>query len=152
MKINWDVIDKIAKNIRAVRVDQSADYLQHQLELWWSVKYNRPLKDPLLKEYSLYELIYEYLVHYYMDPANDPSKKEEAEKEEAEDMEWVKRMTAQASQGKPSKKKKSKKKKKAKKSKASAEHGTDGMFIMPSEVPDVPFPDLPDVISSKIDE
>lgn len=151
MKIDWDVIDKIAKNIRSVRVDQSADYLQHQLEIWWSVKYNRPLKDPLLKEYSLYELIYEYLIHYYMDPANDPSKQEAKIAEEAADLEWVKRMTARASKKeKPSKTKKSRKK--AKKDSAGAEYGMDGMFILPSEVPDVPFPDLPDVISSKIDE
>lgn len=36
----------------------------HSLELflrsWWSKTYNRPLKDPLLEQYSIYELIYEY--------------------------------------------------------------------------------------------
>lgn len=30
------------------------------LTSWWSKTYNRPLKDPLLKEYSLEELMYEF--------------------------------------------------------------------------------------------
>lgn len=30
------------------------------LRSWWSKTYNRPLKDPLLNTYNLYELLYEY--------------------------------------------------------------------------------------------
>jgi hypothetical protein len=30
------------------------------LRSWWSRTYNRPLKDPLLDSYNLYELLYEY--------------------------------------------------------------------------------------------
>jgi hypothetical protein len=30
------------------------------LRSWWSKLYNRPLKDPLLDTYTLYELLYEY--------------------------------------------------------------------------------------------
>jgi len=30
------------------------------LQSWWSSTYNRPLKDPLLLEYTLEELLYEY--------------------------------------------------------------------------------------------
>lgn len=30
------------------------------LRSWWSRTYNRPLKDPLLLEYSTYDLLYEY--------------------------------------------------------------------------------------------
>lgn len=30
------------------------------LRSWWSKTYNRPLKDPLLDSYTLYELLYEY--------------------------------------------------------------------------------------------
>lgn len=30
------------------------------LRSWWSKTYNRPLKDPLLDTYTLFELLYEY--------------------------------------------------------------------------------------------
>ena len=30
------------------------------LRSWWSKTYNRPLKDPILESYTLYELLYEY--------------------------------------------------------------------------------------------
>lgn len=30
------------------------------LQSWWSKTYNRPLKDPMLKEYTVFELMYEY--------------------------------------------------------------------------------------------
>ena len=30
------------------------------LRSWWSKTYNRPLKDPLLDSYTIYELVYEY--------------------------------------------------------------------------------------------
>lgn len=30
------------------------------LKSWWSVTYNRPLKDPLLESYTLEELLYEF--------------------------------------------------------------------------------------------
>lgn len=30
------------------------------LKSWWSRTYNRPLKDPLLESYTLYELLYEF--------------------------------------------------------------------------------------------
>jgi hypothetical protein len=30
------------------------------LRSWWSKTYSRPLKDPILQEYTLFELLYEY--------------------------------------------------------------------------------------------
>jgi hypothetical protein len=36
------------------------DGLESYLRSWWSVTYSRPLKDPLLAEYTLYDLLYEY--------------------------------------------------------------------------------------------
>lgn len=30
------------------------------LRSWWSKTYNRPLKDPLLADYTVYDLLYEY--------------------------------------------------------------------------------------------
>jgi hypothetical protein len=37
------------------------------LRFWWSRHYNRPLKDPLLEEYSLYELFYEFNLYQDLD-------------------------------------------------------------------------------------
>ena len=34
--------------------------LEDSLRSWWSKTYNRPLKDPLLQEYTIYELMYEF--------------------------------------------------------------------------------------------
>lgn len=142
MKIDWDVIEKLAKNIRHVRANKT-EYMREQLEIWWSVKFNRPLKDPLLKEYNLYELLYEYLVHFYMDPANDPAKQEEEKRREKDDIEWVQKMMANIN------------KPKAEGDQGDTEDkpkpGTEGMFVKPSPK-DIPFPDLPDTISSKVDE
>ena len=36
------------------------DSLELYLRSWWSKTYNRPLKDPVLESYTVYELIYEY--------------------------------------------------------------------------------------------
>ena len=38
----------------------SEEQLLMYLQSWWSRTYNRPLKDPLLKTYTLEELIYEF--------------------------------------------------------------------------------------------
>ena len=34
--------------------------MELSLKSWWSNTYNRPLKDPLLDSYTIYELMYEY--------------------------------------------------------------------------------------------
>jgi hypothetical protein len=34
--------------------------LRARLESWWSEYYSRPLKDPILQEYTTEELVYEY--------------------------------------------------------------------------------------------
>jgi hypothetical protein len=36
------------------------DGIELSLRSWWSKTYNRPLKDPLLDTYTIYELLYEY--------------------------------------------------------------------------------------------
>jgi hypothetical protein len=54
-----EAIHEIAK-----RNARSSLETQEQLELylrsWWSKTYNRPLKDPLLQEYTFEELLYEF--------------------------------------------------------------------------------------------
>lgn len=54
--------------------------------LWWSNTYNRPLRDPLLNEYSFEELAYEY----YLKSEQQKFLKEsqEATEAEIEDQKW----------------------------------------------------------------
>ena len=35
------------------------------LKYWWSSFYNRPMKDPLLEDYSLYDLYLEFYLHTF---------------------------------------------------------------------------------------
>lgn len=56
------VIEQI-KKIAAYNARAPLDTEEHLLlflQSWWSRLYNRPLKDPLLLEYSLEELVYEF--------------------------------------------------------------------------------------------
>lgn len=46
-----------AHNARHLETDSEVEAF---LKSWWSRTYNRPLKDPLLQEYTIYELFYEY--------------------------------------------------------------------------------------------
>lgn len=69
------------------------------LKIWWSNHYNRPLKDPILEQYTLEELMYEY---YSIIEYNSPSKNEEnkddqqddkiEEEKRKENEEWAARM------------------------------------------------------------
>jgi hypothetical protein len=66
---------------------------------WWSDKYNRPLKDPLLQTYSIEELAYEYYLHMERRAAESERIEAENDKiEEAKDIaaqEWADQMEAE---------------------------------------------------------
>lgn len=54
----FDQIEEIAKfDVRTVEGEKA---VLNFLMCWWSAKYNRPLKDPILLSYTLEELILEY--------------------------------------------------------------------------------------------
>jgi hypothetical protein len=63
------------------------------LRSWWSKTYNRPLKDPLLNEYTILELLYEYHDKIERSRAVELSFEEEADKIEEgklqETLDWV---------------------------------------------------------------
>lgn len=100
--VNWQEIDRLAKAHHLTDPTINEKALLRFLRLWWCITYRRPLKDPLLKEYTIDELVYEYLIHFYQNPDNDPKKKKEEEAQEKEDEEWVKKMLAkQAAQTPP---------------------------------------------------
>lgn len=54
-----DAIQKIT-NYQASHPNEDSDSMELSLKSWWSNTYNRPLKDPLLDSYTVYELMYEY--------------------------------------------------------------------------------------------
>jgi hypothetical protein len=53
------LIDKIAEHITRDNPESLSEQLM-QLQLWWSRHYSRPLKDPILQDYTFEELYYEY--------------------------------------------------------------------------------------------
>jgi hypothetical protein len=63
------------------------------LKNWWVIKYERPLKDPLLSEYTLQELIYEYFMHEERAKYIEECKNEEDDKIEEDKiqkaMDWA---------------------------------------------------------------
>lgn len=90
-----DLIDAIknlaAHNARAPL--ESEEQIWLFLTSWWSRTYNRPLKDPLLKEYTLEELLYEFYDRIERDKASEEmaertdGKIEEAKEKEA--LDWA---------------------------------------------------------------
>lgn len=87
--IQWDLIDRLVKAYRAIDATSNVTALRRNLELWWALKYNRPFKDPLLREYTLEELSFEFLTHYYLDPEHDPRTQEEKKVMADLDEKWL---------------------------------------------------------------
>lgn len=66
---------------------------------WWSSRYSRPIKDPLLQTYTLEELLYEYFLHTEKDVVDaeqieNAKGKEEDDKLDAEEA-WADQMEAE---------------------------------------------------------
>jgi hypothetical protein len=58
----FEAIDIIAKKVTRDNLNTEKAQLRY-LTYWWSNKYNKPFKDPLLREYTLEDLYYEYRLH-----------------------------------------------------------------------------------------
>ena len=87
----YDQINEIAKY--DVREPLSSKNLYLHLKHWWCKKFNRPLKDPLLLEYSMEELLYEYYMYYEADIFKEEKIKENndriEEEAEQENLDWA---------------------------------------------------------------
>lgn len=81
----------------------SVDNFARFLKWWWCRTYNRPMKDPLLATYTLNELCYEFLRHYYLNPDNDPKKELEAKEIQADEDKWIKDMMSKIPPSEPTK-------------------------------------------------
>lgn len=87
--MNWLEMERLAKAHHLEPRTHSEDTVRRFLESWWCFKYARPFKDPLLQEYTIDELIYEYMRHYFVE--NDPRIVIEAAKRKAADDEWIRK-------------------------------------------------------------
>lgn len=91
----WEEIQKLARAHHIEDPLDSTGSFERFLKFWWCQKYNRPLKDPLLDQYTLEELTYEWLRYIYLQPENDPKKQLEKELDTSEEDEWIKARMAQ---------------------------------------------------------
>ena len=90
----YDLIQRIAK--RDARLEFGEKHNRIFLTNWWCNHYNRPLKDPLLQQYTLEELAYEYylvgeIALYQQEKINKKADKIEEEKLEAAEA-WADQM------------------------------------------------------------
>lgn len=92
MAVHWKEIERLVKAHRMVDPNASEEDLRRALQVWWALKYSRPFKDPLLAEYTLNDLCYEYLTHHFLKPENDPRKQIEESKEIDDEALWIKKM------------------------------------------------------------
>lgn len=97
MKFHWSEIQNIAKAHHCEEPVQDLETFQRFLRFWWCRHFNRPMKDPLLREYTLDELCYEFLRYYYMNPDNDPKKELEAKQVQEDEDAWIKEQMARIS-------------------------------------------------------
>lgn len=58
----------------------SLDSTELFLRSWWSKTYNRPLKDPLLNSYNVYELLYEFFDKHEREKQRERRLEEETDK------------------------------------------------------------------------
>jgi hypothetical protein len=98
MAVNWVEIDRLAQAHHQIDPTSSEEALTRQLRLWWCIKYNRPLKDPLLDSYTLDELAYEYLIWFYMNPEHDPVEKKLKEAQTQSDEDWAREQLRKAAE------------------------------------------------------
>lgn len=90
-----EIVDSVrqiaASNARAPLYSEEATLLF--LQSWWSKTYNRPLKDPLLKTYTLEELLYEFFDKIEREAASKEKTESDDGKIEAvkekQDTEWA---------------------------------------------------------------
>jgi hypothetical protein len=75
----FDAIDAITKSAAREELITERSQLRF-LSYWWSKTYGRPLKDPLLQQYTLEELYYEYRLRVEYDEAATEKATEEADK------------------------------------------------------------------------
>lgn len=101
MKLNWSAVSSIAKAHHMEDPTGSVESFTRFLKWWWCRTFTRPLKDPLLQQYTLNELCYEFLRYYYLNPENDPRKQLEAQTVVEDEEAWIKSMMAKIPPQKP---------------------------------------------------
>lgn len=82
------LIDRAKARADSVRKQEIAtiDDLIWSLKKWWSKRYSRPLKDPLLESYDLSELLFEFFLFTEVDETEETNKIISDHKEELADL------------------------------------------------------------------
>jgi hypothetical protein len=87
-----DLVRSLAARNARLPLDNEEAILLYLMS-WWSKTYNRPLKDPLLQEYSLEELLYEFFDRIEREQAIkeliESRDKQEEEQKEKEVLDWI---------------------------------------------------------------
>jgi hypothetical protein len=99
MKFHWSDIQNIAKAHHCEDPVENVEAFKRFLRFWWCRHFNRPMNDPLLREYTLDELCYEFLRYYYMNPDHDPKKELEAKRVKEEEDLWIRAQMAKIAAG-----------------------------------------------------
>lgn len=90
-----DSIRKIAASNARSDLNSETDIALF-LKSWWSDYYNRPMKDPILQQYTLEELLYEFYDKVERKQAKEEQKLKEEEqvevKKEREALDWAEKM------------------------------------------------------------
>lgn len=66
--------------------DGSIQQYEQVLKGWWCKFYKRPMKDPILESYSLYDLLFEFYLHTNDDNESVANDAIDEHKEEVEDL------------------------------------------------------------------
>ena len=58
--LHWAEIDRLVLAHHREDPTSSLEALERYLRKWWCITYERPFKDPMLEQYTLDELAYEF--------------------------------------------------------------------------------------------
>lgn len=97
LRSTFEQISSIARRDARIEIGEKKNRLF--LTNWWCRQYNRPLKDPLLKQYTIEELAYEYYlvgeIAIYKDELINKENDRIKEEQYQDDLDWADKMEAE---------------------------------------------------------
>jgi hypothetical protein len=99
-----DTIQQLAAADARLPLTTKSNILSY-LQIWWSDYYSRPLKDPILQNYTFEELVYEYYAQSEYEKARKERIEQESDKIEKDNLQdaidWADQMEADELQEQP---------------------------------------------------
>ena len=87
-RLPWIELARLAKAHLREEPSSSDETMERYLRRWFCLRFNLPLRSPILDRYTLAEMAYELLLNHYQ---NGGLEAEEKEEQAAKDLEWAKR-------------------------------------------------------------